>query len=117
MTIDPCFLDLMPTTATLSRLTGADAFGNNTYSASEPIRCRVESLTKTVVVSTADGGTVLAEAGDSVSLITDYQTPVIAEGDRVQVQGRTMRVLSQTIEYDENGPYYQSCVCGNNQER
>ena len=70
MTIDPDLFELMPVVVDCFKLTGSDGFGNNTYGPKITRRCRVEGLTKTIAVTTADGGTVLAQPGDSVSLIT-----------------------------------------------
>lgn len=121
MTIDMAFFGLMPVYATVQRKTGADAFGNDTFATGEQVPCRVEQLTRTVQVSVADGEAVMASPGDSVQLIIDFYDPPFTEGDRVTLPygttTRVMTVISQVVEYDENGPYYQFLTCQNNQPR
>lgn len=120
MTIDPEFFELMPVVLSISEYTGQDAFGNNTYGAPTTHRARVESLNATMLVTTADGGTALARPGESTTLIIDYVEPQIVEGSKVEFdeggRTRTLRVTSQIVHYDENGPYYQELTCANNQE-
>jgi hypothetical protein len=118
MTIDPELLELMPTLVDIYPWTGEDTVGNNTYGTAVRRNSRLENLTKDMAVTTAQGDTVIATMGDSVQVIIDYCEPIIEAGSKVVVVAstRTMRVVSQTIEYDENGPYYQSLQCQNNQE-
>lgn len=118
MTIDPELLELMPTLIDIYRWTGEDGVGNNTYGTAIRKRSRLETLTKDMAVTTAQGDTVIAAMSDTVQVIIDYAEPIIEAGSKVTVvgQNRIMRVISQTVEYDENGPYYQSLQCQNNQE-
>lgn len=121
MTIDTEFLAMMPTNVDCYKWLGKDAVGNNIYDTAVRHKARVENLTRTMSVTTSSGETVIADIGDSVQLIIDYREPIINERDKVVVitptSSRELRVITQTTEYDEDGPYYQALVCQNNQEQ
>lgn len=117
MTIDPELLELMPTDVQIEFYTGTDSVGNDTYAAAVTRKCRVENNAATMNVSTVPGGTMQATLGYSTVIYLDYQSPTVPAKSRVTLPtSRELIVVSETVEYDENGPYYQMLTCQNNQE-
>lgn len=109
---------MMPMVITVERLTGKDAFGNNTYAAaSRRINARPESPTTTMEGTTADAGATQAASPDTVRLIIDYRAPGVNPGDRVNFDGKQYRIVSRETVWDETAPYYQDITCSNNKER
>lgn len=117
MTVDPELLELMQTPVTIERFTGTDGFGNNQYASGATVRCRVEKFRKTTAVTDSRHGSTKAAIGASCQLIIDYQDPPFSVKDRVTMQDDTvMEVTDSEVVDDENGPYYQTLDCSNNQE-
>lgn len=117
MTVDPELLELMQTPVSIERFTGVDGFGNNTYATAMGYTCRVENFKRSTNVGTSKHGSAVAAIEASCELIMDYIDPPFGVKDRVTLATRpTMEVTEVTIVDDENGPYYQSLACSNNQE-
>lgn len=116
MTIDPELLELLSTAVQLRPYTGLDSFGNNTYGATEVVMARVENFTRSTQVTDSREGTTVARIGASCELIVDWEDPGYNVKDEVTVRGIPMEVTEVTTVDDENGPYYQSLKCSNNQE-
>lgn len=116
MTIDPELLELLSTAVQVRRFTGLDDFGNNTYGATEVVMARVENFKRSTNVNTSKQGTAVARIGASCELIVDWDDPGFGTKDEVTVRGIPMEVGEVTTVDDENGPYYQSLQCSNNQE-
>jgi|OM-RGC.v1.028441943 hypothetical protein len=117
MTIDPELLELMPTEVRVEFFTGTDSVGNDQFSDEVTRRARVEANTRTTQVTTVPGETMLADAGLSTTVYLDYQEPIVPTKSRITLpSSRELIVVTEVVEYDENGPYYQMLQCSNNQE-
>lgn len=117
-TIDPEFLELMPLTVRISRYTGTDTVGNNTYATAIPVRARIEQPTTTMLTALADAGSLLADPGEHFRLIIDWKSPGFTKRDKVTMpDGSNVIIESALTEWDEKGPYHQDLTCTNNKER
>lgn len=117
MAIHPELFDLMPSYVQWERYTGTDSVGNNTYAAARTVQCRLEPIASTMSVTSSQDSTAVAQVGVSVRIIADLTTPYFKALDRVTLPDDTqVRIVTASLYYDENGPYYQEANCENNQE-
>jgi hypothetical protein len=118
VSIDPEFLDMMPTEVSWERKTGADQYGNDTYATAITLCVRVEPLTVSLAVTTQQAGAMMASIGQTTTVIADLTTPRIAAGDRLTIIEDDMALVVNVavVHRDENGPYYQEAQCINNKE-
>ena len=117
-TIDKEFFELMPLVVDVYAYTGEDQWGNNAYAATAVChRARAENPMRTIEGALLVGGRESIDTA-TIRLIIDYisYSPV-KQRDRVVIGADTYTVVSQTTEYDENGPYYQDLMLSNNKEQ
>lgn len=117
MTIDPEFFELMPSTITVERYSGEDAYGNNTYLAPEFHRCRIDNYNLASGGGAVRSGTVITPVRVVTTIITDYTEPPFTVRDRITLpDGRSPTITSAVVEYDEVGPYHQTITCEETRE-
>lgn len=117
MSMDPELLELLTTEVQIEFYTGVDTHGNDTYGAAVIRMARVENNASTMNVSTVPGNTMLATFGYSTVIYLDYNDPIVPAKSKVTLPtGRPLKVVTEAVEYDEAGPYYQMLTCENNQE-
>lgn len=117
-TISAEFYELMPLVVDVFAYEGEDQWGNNSYATTAVChRARAENPMRTIEGALLVGGRGATDP-DTVRLIVDYiPTSPVKQRDRVVIGPDTYTVVSQTTEYDENGPYYQDLMCSNNKEQ
>lgn len=107
MSLDPTFLDLMPSTVTIYAQSSRDAYGKQTFAASgTEVRCRVVPEIK--VIQTPDARDVVA-AGRVIC----YGTPTVTTNSRLRLpDGSDAIVLAVQVQNDEEGPHHTVVTFG-----
>lgn len=101
MTIDPAFLELMPSTVTSYGVASRDAYGKATYAASgTTLTCRIQRNSR----QTRDNeGKEVLEIGQ----VFVYGTTTISTGDKLVLDdGEVVQILSVETVNDEDGPHH-----------
>jgi len=100
----------------IERLSGFDAFGQPSVSGSTNARCSIvrlysESLRTSVRTDTSATGGNAHEMIADARLLIDIKTD-ISEGDRLTVQGQTLRVMQIFARNDVHGrPHHHQVDC------
>lgn len=106
MTIDPAFLELMPTSIDIARFTGDDAYGNHTYGLPTTHRCRIDSRVRGVGGTRATG-TVATKAVTTYIIYIDWVEPPYTPQDKLTMpDGSNPKITTVTMHYDERGPHH-----------
>lgn len=107
MSLDPSFLDLMPSTVTLYAQSSRDAYGKQSFSGTgTAVRCRVVPESK--VMRTADGREVV-----STGRVLCYGTPTVTTDHRLVLpDGSDAIVLGVQVQNDEDGAHHTVITFG-----
>lgn len=104
--MEAAFLELMPATINISRLSSEDQYGNNTYGSATEVRARPEQH-----MMERGRGQVPPDAFDDTprsewTFYVDYVTPEWSVQDKIVYGSYTLYITSVDIEYDEDGPHH-----------
>lgn len=107
MSLDPAFLELMPSTVTIYAQSARDAYGKQSFSATgTEVRCRVVPEIK--VMQTADAREVV-----SAGRVICYGTPAVTTNSRLRLpDGSDAIVLAVQVQNDEEGPHHTVITFG-----
>lgn len=107
MSLDPAFLDLMPSTVTLYAQSTKDAYGKQAFSATgTAVRCRV--VPENRVMRTDDGREVV-----STGRVLCYGTPTVTTDHRLVLpDGSDAIILGVQVQNDETGPHHTVIMFG-----
>ena len=107
MTIEAAFLDLMPSSVTVSPVATTDAYGLNTFGAGVVTRCRVQETGR--VVKNADNEDIY-----EVGTIIFYGTPTITTKSKIVLpSGAVPLIISVQVYNDDTGTNHTSVSFGN----
>lgn len=107
MSLDPSFLDLMPSTVTIYAQSSRDAYGKQSFSATgTPVRCRV--VPENRVMRTPDAREVV-----TAGRVICYGTPTVDTNCRLVLpDGSDAIVLAVQVQNDEQGAHHTVITFG-----
>lgn len=107
MSLDPAFLDLMPSTVTIYPQSSRDAYGKQVFSGTgTSVRCRVVPEIK--VIQTPDAREVV-----SAGRVICYGTPSVNTDSRLVLpDGSNAIVLAVQVQNDEEGAHHTVVTFG-----
>lgn len=107
MSLDPAFLDLMPSTVTIYPQSSRDAYGKQSFSGTgTDVRCRVVPDVRMTVTET---GREVVAAGRVIC----YGTPTVTTNSRLVLpDGSDAVILSVQVQNDEDGAHHTVITFG-----